>query len=552
MSSNDPRIAAIIELAIRLAQGDSSARMPSPQSDDDIDALGAALNMLGEELEKQSSLRQKAEGLLEDSVDLYENAPAMFASVDVNSRHILKCNDTLASVLGYHKEEIIGRSLRDFHAEQDWPLLRDILSQGKTTQHEVIMITKDGQQIEASLGGSFARSNSRWRAVWTDLRRRKQLESQLAQAQRLKAVGQLAGGVAHDFNNVLTAIMNMGYFVRQRLEGDAEGEEEVDEILAAAERASRLTSQLLAFSAQKAGKPSPVSVNDVVLGIDHMLRRTIGSTVELNTLLSEDIWATCVDESQLEQAILNIALNARDAMSDGGTLTISTTNEVMAGDLDDHRGRGEFIKLTMEDTGSGLSPKMQEHIFEPFFTTKEAGKGTGLGLAQVYGFVTRSKGSIEIASKPGQGARFEILLPRYVGSASSQPTPPRRAPPDVPAHGTVLVVEDQPAVRLAVVRVLKSRGYSVLEADNGESGLRAFQAASNVSLVLTDVVMPRMGGYEFVRKVLADTPDMPIIMMSGYNNEATEPRELAGHIRSIAKPFAPLDLLSLIEAALVA
>jgi PAS domain S-box-containing protein len=356
-----------------------------------------------------------------------------------------------------------------------------------------------------------------------DLSEHKALEAQLRQAQKMEAVGQLAGGVAHDFNNLLTVILSSITFMADDLSPDSKIRADLDEIHRAAYRAAELTKHLLAFSRKQVLRPRLLDVNKSVESVAGMLRRLLSADIALETKLDPAIWWVLADPGQLEQVLMNLALNARDAMPGGGLLRLRTENVVM----DAHAAHtrhglvgGAHVSLLVEDTGTGIDASILPKIFEPFFTTKGPGAGTGLGLATAYGIVKQSGGSISVDSEVGVGSRFTVLLPRssspneadvHAGTAATQP---------IPAGDTILLVEDEATVRAAVRRMLDRFGYNVLEAGNGAEALRVFErSADRIDLLLTDVVMPGQGGRALAEQLVARRPQLRVLFMSGYTDD---------------------------------
>ena len=370
-----------------------------------------------------------------------------------------------------------------------------------------------------------------------------QEQEQLRHAQRLEALGQLAGGVAHDFNNLLTVITGFSELVLQRLGATDPPRSYLEEITKAGERASALTRQLLAFSRRQVLEPEVLDLSGVVVDAEPMLRRVVGEAVELRTHLTPRLWPVKADRGQIDQVILNLAVNARDAMPRGGRLAIETANV----DLDETYTQyhvplraGEYVRLSASDTGTGMTPEVQAHIFEPFYTTKPPGKGTGLGLATVYGIVKQSGGYIWVYSEPGQGTTFKIYLPREAGGvpAAAPPARPLAAP-----GGTehILVVEDDAQIRSLIRGVLDASGYTVLEARRGEDALRlSEQHAGALHLLLTDVVMPGMSGRELAQRLAAHHPGMKVLFMSGYTDQVVvEQGMIEARAPFLQKPFSP-------------
>ncbi len=347
-------------------------------------------------------------------------------------------------------------------------------------------------------------------------------EEQLRHSQKMEAVGQLAGGIAHDFNNLLTGILSYSDLVLQELRPDDPIRGDIEQIRHAGQRAAGLTRQLLAFGRRQVLQPRVLSLNACVGEVDAMLRRLVGAHITLESELDPALWHVLADPSQLEQVLVNLVINARDAMPDGGRLTVTTANLLLAA-TDDARGNGvrpgAYVTLAVSDTGVGMDVPTQARIFDPFFTTKEAGKGTGLGLSTVYGIVEQSGGHIAVESAPGQGATFTIFLPRHMGAAAAAGPTDRRSFPG--GTETLLLVEDEAAVRSSARRLLERHGYTVIEARHGVDALRIIEAGDRpVDLVITDLVMPEMGGRELVERLRTRHPGIKVLFMSGYSERA--------------------------------
>ena len=385
-------------------------------------------------------------------------------------------------------------------------------------------------------------------------RDRRRLEQQLQEAQKLEAVGKLAGGVAHDFNNVLTAILGSAELLLLDSPPGAPTREELDIIRGAATRAQDLIRQLLAFSARQVLQPVVLDLNHLVKNVGKMLRRLIGEDIKLVSDLAPELAAVRADPGQIEQVLVNLAVNARDAMPDGVRLAIKSFNaEVSEGDVSapNHVPPGRYAVLEVSDTGSGMSTETQARIFEPFFTTKAQGKGTGLGLATVYGIVRQSDGHISVESAPGAGATFRVYLPRVAEAVTPAATPGTVTAPAV-GRETVLLAEDEPLVRLLARRVLEQAGYTVLVAAGGAEALETARRHDGpIHLLLTDVVMPEMSGRDLVRHLLDLRPGVPVLYMTGYSDEA-----IARHgvldpgTALIQKPFTPAALARKVREAL--
>ncbi len=381
---------------------------------------------------------------------------------------------------------------------------------------------------------------------------KERLQLQLQQSQRLESLGQLAGGIAHDFNNLLAVILGYATFIARRADEGSDDERDVGEIRKAGERATRLTHQLLAFARRETVRPRVLDLTGVVLEMEQLLRRTLGEHVALETALAADLSPIMADYGQLEQVLVNLAINARDAMPEGGTLTLDTENV----DADDAYvavraglAPGRYVRLRVSDTGTGMTPEIAARAFEPFFTTKPKGQGTGLGLATIYGIVTGAGGHVQIYSEPGLGTTFTVLLP-----ATDAPPPelvPRSEPPR--GHGeTILVVEDEAAMLEVTRRLLQDGGYTVLTASGGEAALRLVAGhPGEIQLLLTDVVMPGMLGKEVAVRVGELRPGIPVLYMSGYAQAVIAPMgDLAAGHAIIDKPFSEAALLERVAEAL--
>jgi two-component system cell cycle sensor histidine kinase/response regulator CckA len=371
----------------------------------------------------------------------------------------------------------------------------------------------------------------------------RQSQEQFRQAQKMEAVGRLAGGVAHDFNNLLSAILSYSEMVLDDLPADHASREDVEQIRQAGNRAAELTHQLLAFSRRQLLQLRIIDLNAVVASVDRMLRRVIGEDIELRTVLSPSLGHTKADAGQLEQVLINLAVNARDAMPTGGILTITTANAEVGGRRVAGWPQvqpGGYVTLSVRDTGTGMSREVQERIFEPFFTTKGPGHGTGLGLSTVYGIVAQSGGQVFVTSEPGAGSTFTIYLPAHQADIDVAAARPPRAPVRSGAE-TVLLVEDETLVRQLTHEILRRNGYRVLEAADGVEALAVVRDhAGHIDLMLTDVVMPRMSGHELVELARPVRPDMRILYVSGYSEEAIARQgQLTDGIELLAKPFTP-------------
>jgi two-component system cell cycle sensor histidine kinase/response regulator CckA len=378
----------------------------------------------------------------------------------------------------------------------------------------------------------------------------KNLETQFAQSQKMQAVGQLAGGIAHDFNNLLTAMIGFCDLLLQRHQPGDASFADIMQVKQNANRAANLVRQLLAFSRQQTLQPKVLDITDALTELSHLLRRLIGASIELEIVHSRDLFLVRVDQGQLEQVIINLAVNARDAMTEGGSLLIRTRNESRT--QMEQRGSeiippGDFVVIDVADTGTGIPPENLQRIFEPFFSTKEVGSGTGLGLSTVYGIVKQTGGFVFVTSEIGKGTTFTIMLPRYHGTRETEATTTvaddRKS--DLTGAGTVLLVEDEDAVRLFGSRALRNKGYKVVEAKSGDAALDVLaNYGGTIDLMITDIVMPQMDGTQLIRHVREKQPDLKVICISGYAEESFRKRlDTVEGIHFLPKPFS-LDQLA--------
>ncbi len=381
--------------------------------------------------------------------------------------------------------------------------------------------------------------------VATEITQRKELENQLRQAQKMEAVGQLAGGIAHDFNNVLTAILGYTRLLLKEPELGTRQRDDITEIEEAAQRAASLTRQLLAFSRKQVMQPTVLNVNEVVQGMRSLLRRLIGEHITLVAAFDPERVFVRADQGQLQQVIVNLSVNARDAMPAGGTLMLATARvDLDAAFKASHPGStvGPHVRLLVSDNGTGMDGEVRRRVFEPFFTTKAVGKGSGLGLATVYGIVKQSGGYIDVESQPGHGSTFTIYLPRVAAPTEPVAEPP--APPPRPGRETVLLVEDESGVRALARRALKEFGYRVLEATNGAEALTVARACNDpIDLLLTDVVMPEMGGRELAQVLKQERPETRVLFTSGYPDSGGMALDVAeSGVPYLPKPYTPNEL----------
>jgi PAS domain S-box-containing protein len=417
------------------------------------------------------------------------------------------------------------------------------------------MISRDSTEIAIEHSAAPIRDDDgRLRGVivvFRDVTGRRQLEEQLSHSQKMEAVGRLAGGVAGDFNNLLTVITGYSELLRSEISVTDPLHRFAEEILFAAERAAALTRQLLAFSRGQAAQPKMLDLNAILSGMEPLLRRLLGANNELIILPDPHLGRVSADSAQIEQVVMNLATNARDAMPGGGKLVLETANVDLEEGIPSKKigvPPGSYVMMAVSDTGVGMDAKVRTHLFEPFFTTKEQGKGSGLGLSTVYGIIRQSGGQITVYSQVGCGTIFEIYLPR-----NKEPVAPPERRTVVPPKGseTVLLVDDEEGVRKLVCAILQANGYSVIEAGNGISALAAYEKNSHkIDLVLTDVVMPQMDGFELAERLAAANPEVKILFMSGYRDSPIGGAEIKPNRPFLHKPFTPDVLLAKVREIL--
>jgi PAS domain S-box-containing protein len=499
--------------------------------------------------------------------DLFDEAPVGYHELDTEGR-IRRINRTELEMLGYTAEEMLDQPVWKFIVEKESQERVKAKLAGDTPSGKAFERTyrrKDGTTFPVLIEDRLLR-DSEGRATGirstiqdiTELKRIEKemasLEEQLRQSQRIEAIGRLAGGIAHDFNNLLTVIKGYSELLLIKLKEGDPLKGNIEEIHRASQRATDLTRQLLAFSRRQILAFKVLDLNTILQDMDKMLHRLIGEDIELVYLLSDHLGKVRTDPGQIEQVILNLAVNARDAMPSGGKLTIETANL----ELDETYAHthvemkpGPYVMLSVSDTGCGMSPEVKEHLFEPFFTTKEKGKGTGLGLSTVYGIVKQSEGDVWVYSEPGQGTTFKIYLPRVEEEASALPHGDDKD--SLPwGRETVLLVEDELSVRGLAVQVLRENGYNLLEAANGIEALRMAQEyAGEIHLLLTDVVMPQMGGKELADRLKPLRPDIKVLFTSGYTDNAiVHHGVLEPGIDFLQKPFSPVTLAQKVRKVL--
>ena len=511
-----------------------------------------------EELQEQTALLEEeiAERIQigkerELFVTLFNSSDDLMVIADPNGC-FKEVNPACIKVLGYSAEELIAKPFIDFvHPDDRQATLDEMARQsqcGYTLNFENRYICKDGSTRHLSWHASFIAADGITCATARDITEHKRLEEQLLQSQKMEAVGQLAGGVAHDFNNILSVIMGYAGMLKLGSNLNLQQQEKIDQIITSSEKAAELTKGLLAFSRKQQLATKNVNLNDIIRNLEKFLLRVIGEDVQLRSITHEFNLPVSIDTGQIEQALINLATNARDAMPHGGTLTIETGAQELDANFAHVLGYGTpgsiYAVITVSDTGSGMSGETREKIFEPFFTTKEVGKGTGLGLAIVYGIVKQHNGFIHLYSEPDKGTTFRIYLPLLNSEAPAQTAPAGRPAP-TGGNETILVAEDDPSVRALVAEVLGEYGYEVILAEDGQEAVRQFAVNKDkIDLVLMDMIMPGQSGTAAAEEIRQLRKDASILFTSGYTADFISNRGINDEaIELIMKPVQPVELL---------
>ena len=511
--------------------------------------------------------RRRQEDALRLFRSLMEQSADGIMIVDAATHRIVDVNETFCRWLDYTCDELKGVTAEYIVRPQptrSWPewvaeayrLSQPAAPNAAPLVMEVDYQRRDGAAIPREVGVQYVDAQGRALVVVVarDVTERKRLELQLQQAQKMEGIGRLAGGIAHDFNNMLTAIVGYTEMARASLPARHAAVEDLGEVRRAAERASALTRQLLAFARKQIIEPQVVSINDLLGDVEGMLRPLLGEDIVLKILTVSDLWHVNVDPNQFQQIAMNLALNARDAMPSGGTLTFETDNVVLGAEYAHEHPDvmpGEYVRIAVSDTGEGMDEQVKRHIFEPFFTTKDMGRGTGLGLATTHGIVRQSGGHIWLYSELGRGTTFKVYLPRAMNGVS--PAAQRaEARPALSGVETVLVVEDEAMVRRFAVVALDRLGYHALEATDGRTALEAAAAfVGRIDLLFTDVVMPHMNGQELAVRLRERQPEMRVLYASGYtDNTIVHHGVLNPGVAFLQKPYTILELSTKIRQVL--
>jgi len=542
----------------------------------ELQASLAELDVAYEELEQQNDellrTREELEYQRHRYRDLFDQAPFGYFVTDLNGV-IEEANQAAADLVGVPQVHLPGRPFATFLNPRDRPAFRQLIPRfcagERDGEQEILLRRRRGEafpvilNVARDLDDQQRAAHLRWairdvsetKAAEEALR---QSEERLRHSQRMEAVGRLAGGIAHSFNNLLAAMAFQCELLAERLEDGDARRTHVEEIQKAGERAASLAQQLLAFGRRQVLQPRVVSLNEVLRDMEPMLRRLVGENIRLETRLDPEAGSIHADLGQLEQVVLNLVVNARDAMPTGGTLTLATASvEIAPGAPEDglNLPPGSYVRLAVDDTGTGMSPEILKQLFEPFFTTKERGKGTGLGLATVDGIVHQSGGHIEVESEPGKGTRFVVLLPRAGDAVEAEPRPARSVrQPKKRGSEVVLLVEDEDNIREPAVEILESRGYKVLAAQDASQALAvADNHRGPIHILVTDVVMPGRSGNWLAEQLSIRRPGIRVLYMSGYPEDSISHHGvLAPSEHFLQKPFPPGQFLEKVREVLEA
>lgn len=554
------------DVEYRIVRPSGDVRVIHSRAEVTWNETGAATRMYGmmldiTELRRAERARNASEARFRT---IFEHAADGVILLD-EQLQVIDVNRRACESLGFTRCELIGKAMRELNVGLDadgfqavWNRLRS----GAAVTFEMVRRRKDGSEVVVEVRSiQFDHDGPHYVSLVRDITERRQaerevkaLEEQLRQAQKLEAVGKLAGGIAHDFNNLLTVINGCVELSLERLAGQP-GAELLIEVQQAGARAADLTRQLLAFSRRQVLHASAVDLNATLRRVGTMLRRVIGEDVELHVNADPTLGHVQVDDAQFEQAIVNLAVNARDAMPNGGRLDIQTRHVELDRTFAAARPElrpGTYAEVTVSDTGHGMDPATMAHVFEPFFTTKPVGQGTGLGLAMVYGFLKQSGGHVEVESTPGAGSTFRLYLPLAGTEANAaEVQAPAAAPAAARGTETVLLVEDEESVRRLCQQVLRAHGYTVLEAANGEEALvLATRGGSAIDILVTDLVMPRMGGRPLADRLRLEFPSLRVLLLTGYAENMPHEHELDPGTGVLQKPFLPAVLAGRVRSLL--
>ncbi len=556
-------ITKLRDAAVEIGKGNLNTKI-EVKSHDEIGLLAKTFKHMALNLAEDITQREQTEKALRESEQKYrtlfeESKDVVYISTPEGN--FLDINQAGVELFGYaSREELMQIDItHDLHLNPHTrhELQQQLDNQGFIKDSEVVFRRKDGQHVTVLLTANAVKDEKgviiAYRGIMTDITERKRLEQQLIQAQKMEAVGQLAGGIAHDFNNILTAIIGFGTLVKMETPKNDPLQSYITQILTSANRAANLTQALLAFSRKQIISPKPVDLNEIIRGVKSILSRIIGEDIDLSIVLSDQDLIAMADSTQMEQVLMNLATNARDAMPNGGSLVISTNRVELDNEFIKVHGYGKpgaYALITIEDTGYGIDGETEKRIFEPFFTTKEVGKGTGLGLSMVYGIINQHDGHINLYSKPGIGTTFKIYLPLI--QSKIEETERKDFPVLKGGEETVLIAEDDVQVRELTKEVLIGYGYKVIEAKDGVDAVQIFnENKDEVKLLILDVIMPKKNGKEAYDEIKDIRPEVKAIFISGYTADMIHKKGILEEgLNFISKPILPDELLRKIREVL--
>jgi PAS domain S-box-containing protein len=471
----------------------------------------------------------------------------------------LRVSPSSLAILGYRPDELIGHAARDFVLPDDLESTRQNMrltrGDGLARNFECRYRHKNGRAVTFAWKGLWSGPDAQYFFIGRDMTERMALENQLRQAHKMEAIGQLTGGIAHDFNNILTVIIGMNEIMADAVAGNPRLKEIVETIDEAATRGAQLTQRMLAFARKQPLNARDLDLNELVARIAAILRRTLGEDIAVTTVFAEGLWPALADPSQIEDAILNLAVNARDAMPKGGQLVIETCNAQLDADYAAHDvevSPGDYVAVIVTDSGTGMPPEVAERVFEPFFTTKEVGRGTGLGLSMVYGFIKQSRGHVKIYSELGHGTSIKLYLPRALGAESASPVSTAPAAALAGGHETILVVEDSAAVRKVAMSMLRGLGYRVREAEDGKAALAILRQPGAIDLLFTDLIMPNgIDGQDLLVMAREQRPGLKALFTSGYSEHFLKARGKTDQsVPLLGKPYRAHKLAEAVRRVL--
>ncbi|MBI5099775.1 MAG: response regulator [Nitrospirae bacterium] len=551
------------EIAVR-RQAEEMLRKVKDELEIKVQERTREMNDINKTLLLEIEERKRGEEALIKSEEKFSKAfrsgPTLMAISILKDGRFIDANNSFLNAFGYEKEEVLGHTslelgIWDKYSDRN-KMLQQLKEQGIVQNLEAVLCKKNGEVITALLSAEMIDIENEpcIIVVALDITDRKKLEAQLLHAQKMEAVGQLAGGVAHDFNNILSAIMNYSYLLKKGMGEGSSQSDVVDKIIQLSDNAAKITRELLTFSRRQYIKPVPLRLNNEIQRINSFLKNFIGEDIKIETILTEEDLTIIADRGQIEQIMMNLAANARDAMPDGGVLTIETELVELNDSFITIHGFGRpgmYTLLSVTDTGTGMDEETRQKIFEPFFTTKEMGKGTGLGLAIVYGIVQQHNGYINVYSQPGKGTTFRIYLPTI--KDEFDPEEEEATFLQLKGRGeTILLAEDEPTVREPIKKILEEFDYRVIEAVDGEDAVKNFMIHKDkIDLLVFDVVMPGMSGHKAIEEIRKVMPGIKAILTSGYAGEKINiPGIEDGGTMFVAKPVSPEHLLSKIREIL--